>query len=264
METRTVETTSFDADSFRLCGIRWAAVLAGLAVGLGVHMLLMLIGAAAGLAVYGAGVFPDGRTVPLAAALWSSISLLVTAAIGGYVAARTSGLRRTADGVMHAIAAWGASVLFYALLTGVVAGSTPAGAFGMAAVSTGITTTQSAETSMSELLVELERGDRDASVRLLRERFNLTPEQAERVADRGLSMFRTPGGSGSDANLSNAAQAASATSAWLSLIILLSLLAGAGGGMLGARGSLKRSRPGAGHYREHHVIHTPDHGIPTA
>lgn len=265
--TRTLETSNYEADteSFRLCSIRWAAVIAGLAVGLGVHMLLLLIGAAAGLGVYGVGASPDGTTVSVAAAVWNSISLLVTAAIGGFVAARASGLRRIADGVLHAVASWGASMLFYAFLTSMVAGAALTGAVGMAAVSTGITASQNSEASIGELLGVLERGDRAASVRLLRERFNLTSEQAERVADRGLGMFGRPGerGTTANANLADAAKTGAATSAWLSVIILLSLAAGAGGGIIGARGSLKRSRPG--HFREHHALHgqTPGRGIPT-
>jgi hypothetical protein len=268
METRTIETTSFDADRPPLYSIRWAAVLAGLAVGLGVHLLLLLIGVSAGLVVFGAGEGTDAGNASLAAAIWNSISLLMAAVTGGYVAARASGLRRTADGVLHAVASWGASMLCYAALAGLVAGSvagsTLAGAFGMAGTTSGIATAQNAESSISELLSGLERGDRAGSVILLRERFGLTPEEAERLADRALGMLGSAGGVESDIDLRDAAQAASTTSAWLSLIILLSLAAGAGGGLIGARGSLKRSRPG--HYREHRVIHThvpPGQGLPT-
>ncbi len=263
METRTVETTNYDTDSTPpLFGIRWAAVIAGLAVGLGVHLLLLLIGAAAGFAVYGGGERPDGGSVSLAAAIWSSISLLVAAVIGGYVAARASGLRRNADGVLHAVASWGASMLCYALLTGTVAGNALTGAFGMAAASAGVVSAQTSESSMSELLAGLERGDRVGSVRMLRERFGFTSEQAERLADRALATIGGTGSAGANANVNDAAQAASATSAWLSLVILLSLAAGAGGGLIGARGSLKRSRPG--HYRERVVSTHTGHHMPTA
>lgn len=264
METRTVDTTNYDYDATPpLFGIRWAAVIAGLAVGLGVHLLLLLIGAAAGFAVYGGGERPDGESVSFAAAIWNSISLLIAAVIGGYVAARASGLRRNADGVLHAVASWGASMLCYAVLTGTVAGNALTGAFGMAAASAGVISSQTSESSMSELLAGLERGDRAASVRMLRERFGLPSEQAERLADRALAMTGGTGNSTeANANLNDAAQAASATSAWLSLVILLSLAAGAGGGLIGARGSLKRSRPG--HHRERVVSTQSSHHMPTA
>lgn len=269
METRTIETSTLDADRPPLYSIRWAAVFAGLAVGLGLHLVLLLIGIAAGLVVVGLGDQADGGEVSITiAAVWNSIILLVAALSGGYVAARASGLRRSADGVLHAVAAWGASMLCYALIAGSVAGSTLAGTFGMAPTPASVATGQSTESSMSELLTGLERGDRAGSVALLRDRFGLTAEQAERVADRALAMLGGAGSPESDTNLSDAAQVASVTSAWLSLIILLSLAAGAGGGLIGARGSLKRSRPG--HYREHHVVRTHTSpgqdmpGMPTA
>lgn len=265
METRTIETSSLDIDRPPLYSIRWAAVFAGLAVGLGLHLVLLLIGIAAGLVVVGLGDLPDGGEVSLTvAAVWNSIILLIAALAGGYVAARASGLRRSADGVLHAVAAWGASMLCYALIAGSVAGSTLAGSFGMVATSADVAAAQSTESSMSELLMGLERGDRAGSIALLRDHFGLTGEQAERIADRALAMLGGAGSAESGTNLNDAAQVASVTSAWLSLIILLSLAAGAGGGLIGARGSLKRSRPG--HYREHRVVHThtpPAQGLPT-
>jgi len=261
METRTLSTSRLDADSPPLYGIRWAAVLAGLAVGLGMHLLLLLIGAAAGFAVYGTGEHPGSDSISLAAALWNSISLLVATTIGGYVAARASGLRRTADGVLHAVASWGASMLCNALLAGSVAGNTLTGAFGMAATSAGFAVSQNSESSMNALLSRLERGDRVGAIRLLRERFGLTLDQASSITDRAISMFGAAGNNGlAYPNPNDTSPATSATSAWLSLVIVLSLAAGAGGGLIGSRASLKRSRPG--HYRAI-GSRSPDRGIPT-
>lgn len=227
--------------------IRWAAVMAGLAVGLGTQLLLLLLGAAAGFAVYGAGERPDGETVSAAALTWNGISMVIAALVGGLVAARSSGLRRNADGVLHALASWGASMLFFALLATSLAGSALSGAFGIAGA--GMVRTDSPEATIGQLISGIERGDRSTAAQVLRERFGLSAEQAERVADRamalanGSSTGQVEPGAEAGAGLSDAAQTASAASGILSLIIVLSLIAGAAGGALGARGNLNRSLP---------------------
>lgn len=67
VETRTIErtlqTSGFETDSAPLYSIRWAAVIAGLAVGLGAHLVLLLLG----IAGLGCGR-PDGSSLSIAAA----------------------------------------------------------------------------------------------------------------------------------------------------------------------------------------------------
>src|SRR5512144_2018397 len=94
--------------------VGWAAVLAGMSVGIALHLVFALAGAAVGLALYEPGVRLEA--VPVAAAVWSVVSMLIAAFIGGYVAARASGLRRLADGVLHGTVAWGATTLLFAAL----------------------------------------------------------------------------------------------------------------------------------------------------
>src|SRR5512145_1445748 len=48
--------------------------------------------------------------------------MLIAAFVGGYVAARSAGLRRSTDGILHGVVWWGVTVLFFALVTGPVAG----------------------------------------------------------------------------------------------------------------------------------------------
>lgn len=276
METRTIETTSLDIETPPLFSIRWSAVIAGVAVGLGVNLLLLLLGATAGFAVYGVGQRPEGTTISLAAAVWNGFSMLISAFVGGYVAARASGLRRTADGLLHAVTSWGASMLFYAILTTTVAGNALSGAFGMAAAT--FTATGNPEASMAELLGGFERGDRPATIRMLRERFGLSEDQAARMADRALALRGENAGASpreatgapgatttplTSEDVNVAARTATAASALLSAVILLSLASGLGGGMVGVHGSLKRSRPGPGGRRQVIRTHT-DQGLPTA
>ena len=253
LEKRTVETNAFDTENPPLCSVRWAAVIAGLIVGLSAHLVLMLLGLAAGLAVFGSGGRPDGDSVSLAAVIWNAFSLIVAAAIGGYVASRASGLRRTADGVLHAVASWGASMVCYVFLVSAITGNTIGGMFGIAAATTGMAGAEmarnDADTTVMELLSSIERGDREAAERMMRERFGMSADQAGRAVDRAMSMLQgTPLQGATGERLEDAAQTASAASAGLSLILLLSLAAGAGAGVLGARGTRKRML-NAGHRR---------------
>jgi hypothetical protein len=244
LEKRPVDTLG--AENPPLCSIRWAAVIAGLIVGLSVHLVLALIGLAAGLAVFGAGSRPDGESISMAAALWNSLSLLIAAAVGGYVASRSAGLRRTADGVLHAVASWGASMLCYVFLISAITGTTVGSLFGFAATTTMAGAQMGggdAGATVTELLAGIERGDREAVTQTMRERFGMSAEQAEQAVDRAMAMFgeaRPDGGAQTAQRLEGAAQAASAASAWLSLVILLSLAAGVGAGVVGARGTRKR------------------------
>src|SRR5215510_10460090 len=112
--------------------LRWNAVFAGMAVGIAVHLLLSVLGGAAGLTLSSAshsGVQP--AALPVLAGVWSAASLVVAAVAGGYVAARSTGLRRTGDGALHGAVAWGATTVFFALLAAIGAGATLGGFFGL-------------------------------------------------------------------------------------------------------------------------------------
>lgn len=262
VDTRTLEATSFESANIPLDGIRWPAVFAGLAVGLGVHLLLMLFGIAFGLAVYGAGQSPDGGSVSIAAAVWNTISMLIAALVGGFVAARSSGLRRNADGMIHGVVAWGAAMLFFAALTGSVTGTAVSGMFGMAA-SPAVSERSADSASMGELLTSIQRGDRESAVRTLRERFGLTEEQAGQAADRAMAMTGSaPASPEASSDVRDTAKTAAAASTWLSAMILLSLLAGAGGGLLGAHGA--RNRALHGRYDEQRIARAHATSVPLA
>src|ERR1044072_4161504 len=102
-------------DRTRLAPISWPAVFASLAVGISVMLLLTLAGVAVGLTAVDPGA-DSPRAITIGAATWQTISMLVAAIVGGYVAARLSGLRRTADGVLHGAVSWGATTVLYAAL----------------------------------------------------------------------------------------------------------------------------------------------------
>ncbi|MDX5410549.1 MAG: hypothetical protein LPJ94_10040 [Thauera sp.] len=243
METRTLETAARDAARAPLyIGIHWSAIFAGLAVGLGVHLLLMLVGAAAGLAVFGSGSRPGGDSVLIAAALWNTLSMVVSAFVGGYVAARGAGLRRHSDGMLHGVVAWGATTLFVAVVTGSLGSTALSGTLGLAAATSSAAVGQTDRSAMSELIASLERGDRPAAVRLLRDRMGLSNEQAERAVEQVFAMRERAGAATEAASVNDAAQAASLAGTWLSLAVLLSLIASAVGGSLGTRGVRAHAR----------------------
>lgn len=265
-ETRTAETPGIDVESNPLYSIRWSAIFAGLAVGLGVHLLLMLIGVSAGLAVFGAGERPEGQTISVAAAVWNTISMLVSAFVGGYVAARASGLRRTSDGMLHGVVSWGATVMVVAFLTGSVTGNALGGMFGLASTTaaTQAAAPGSPGVSIPELLTSIQSGDRAATVAMLQERFGMTPEQANRVADQAATMIgQGQTAPGMSEQVTDTAQAASAASVWLAAAILLSLLSAAGGGLMGAHGAQRRATP-VGMGKRHVTTRTVRREVPTA
>jgi hypothetical protein len=107
--------------------MRWGAVFAGLAVGLAVHLLLMILGAAAGFSALNAGA---AAQMSVTAGTWNIISTLAAAFCGGYVAARTSGLGRAADGVLYGLVAWGVTTLLFAALASNAVVTVAGGLFG--------------------------------------------------------------------------------------------------------------------------------------
>lgn len=260
METRTIETTGLEPE--HPPSIRWGAVIAGFAVGVGVHLLLTLIGIAAGFAAVGAGARPDGSEASIAAAGWNTFSMLVSAFIGGWVAARASSLRRSVDGVLHGIVSWGATVLFFAIVTGSVTGNAVTGMFGVAKSVAPAAASTGNDAAMTELFASIERGDRSTAINVLRERMGMSEDQASSAVDRALSLRRGAETGAPAEAASDAAKAASVASTWLSAAILLSLIAGAGGGLVGAHGARKRSLPGRHTERVQQTRVT--HQVPTA
>lgn len=109
--------------------VRWPAVLAGMAVGIALHLVLALAGAALGYALYESG--RPIEPMPVRAAAWNLGAMLAAALIGGYVAARASGLRRLADGVLHGAVSWGATTVLFAVLTTTAFGGMLGGLFGL-------------------------------------------------------------------------------------------------------------------------------------
>jgi hypothetical protein len=111
--------------------ISWGAGLAGAAIVIAVHVPLSLLGFGIGLSTVdpGAGDTPQATSFGIGAGIWWVVSNLIALIIGGYVAARLSGMPLRGDGVIHGLLTWAVTLLItiYFLTTSV--GSIVGGAF---------------------------------------------------------------------------------------------------------------------------------------
>ena len=95
--------------------IRWGAVVAGVAVGIAVQLALTLLGVATGLSSTDVSS-TEPAAVGRGALIWAGVSMLLAALVGGYVAARMTGLKRKADGILHGVVSWSVTTLLFATL----------------------------------------------------------------------------------------------------------------------------------------------------
>jgi hypothetical protein len=193
-------------------------------------LLLTLAGVAVGVSVVDPGA-DSPRAITMGAAAWQTVSMLVAAIVGGYVAARLSGLRRTGDGVLHGAVSWGATTVLYATLATTALGTLTAGMFGLLAPGTERTASAGAAVAT---------GDREQAQRTL-EGIGLSTEQARTVIDK----LNAPAAATTPAARQQAEEAADTVgtaTGWLSATVLLSLVLSVIGGAMGARGTRRVNR----------------------
>ena len=268
-QTRTTEKTIVP-------WISWGAIFAGLASGLATYLVLALLGLAAGLsAIDPQSAEPLGR-VPIITGIWTGISLLLSAFVGGYVAARMSGLSRLADGLLHGMVAWGVSTLVFAYFLTTTVGSMVGGAFGLvgqgakavaggaAATAGGVAGSQGAQSQLETLLKgsaggggEIDReslatlqqrlsaGDREGAVDVMVNQMGFTEERATQVVDRGMALFAAGQDLPEQARdvAGTTVSGLSQISWWLFVAVLLSMILGISGGAVGSRAIMKRRHP---------------------
>ncbi|HUP93430.1 MAG TPA: hypothetical protein VM164_00890 [Burkholderiales bacterium] len=210
----------------RLASISWPAIFASLAVGISVMLLLTLAGVAVGESV----VEPAAGSVnaiTMGAATWQAVSMLIAALVGGYVAARLSGLRRTADGVLHGAVSWGATTMLYAALATTALGTLTAGMFGLLAP----VTPERAGSAASSLAAS----DPAEAQRTL-EGIGLTADQARTVIDK-LSVAATSSAPAPREPIEPTGDTIGSATGWLAATVLASLLLSLLGGAMGTRGT---------------------------
>lgn len=234
--------------------IRWGAVLAGVAVGISVQLVLTLLGIALGLS---ATAMTEGQSMGTGPLVWAGISMLVAAFFGGYVAARMSGLKRRADGVLHGAVSWAVTTIMFVILATSVGGALVSGVFSNMGQLTGAASpggqsplaallrVQGARVdpdSMRQLQEHLQAGRRDEAVQLVSGRMGIEQSKAAALVDQALILSGSPQqASGEGQADARQAMRSAATAAWVVfLTVALALAIGIIGGMLGARGSRRR------------------------
>lgn len=242
--------------------IRWGAIVAGVVVGISIQLVLTLLGIATGLTANG---IAQGGEVGLGPLLWAGVSMLIAAFIGAYVAARMSGLKRKADGVLHGVVSWAVTTLLFATLATSAAGSMLNNLFDSMmpnlSKNGAATATQPASQPdqvdpvqiyltrqfgedatpphLRRVMRYIQGGDREMAVRYMVDSMNIAPLRAENIADQAL-MLRGASGAASPRAKAEAERAVGAASlaAWtVFTVVALSLVLGIIGGALGAHGS---------------------------
>lgn len=113
-----MQATTYEQWSEGRSHIQWGAIVAGLALGLAVQMLLTLLGLAIGAWSIDLRDAQPAGGIPLATGLWTGMSMLISAFVGSYAASRLSGASNRTQGLYHGAVLWGvASVVFAWLAT---------------------------------------------------------------------------------------------------------------------------------------------------
>jgi hypothetical protein len=118
--------------------ISWGAILAGGLVAVTVGAMLNVLGLAVGATTIDPaqpGDTPSATLLGLAGGIWLLVANLIGLGVGGWVAARLSGLADTTDAELHGLAVWAIGFLVSALVLGnVVAGTANTALRGVSAV----------------------------------------------------------------------------------------------------------------------------------
>ncbi|HVK95713.1 MAG TPA: hypothetical protein VM571_13415 [Noviherbaspirillum sp.] len=235
--------------------IRWGAVLAGVAVGISIQLVLTLLGIATGIS---STQVTQGEVIGMGPLIWAGFSMLIAAFVGGYVAARMSGLKRKADGVLHGAVSWAVTTILFVLLATSIGGSLVGGVFSsmsqmaqtsaangespLAALMRSQGSDMNPET-LKQLQQHLQAGERDQAVQLVTNSMNIEPQRAEAIVDQALIVSGSPErASPQGRQTTQQAMQAAGSAAWvIFLAVALALAIGIGGGALGAAGSRRVS-----------------------
>ncbi len=234
--------------------IRWGAAWAGVAVGLSMQLALTLLGIASGLSAI--DVNQTGNVSATGPLLWAGLSTLISAFVGGYVAARMSGLKRKVDGVLHGAVTWAVTTLLFAVLASSVSGSLFSGIFNTVAPAATHGSAASGDPAVGALLrgqiggnpdaatlqrlqQDIEAGRREDAIGRMTGALGVERSRAATIVDQALIITGSPERASAQGRAdANRAVETAGTAAWVVfLAVALSLAAGIGGGMLGAVGA---------------------------
>lgn len=241
--------------------IRWGGVLAGVAVGVSVQLVLTLLGIASGLSATNVS---SGETIGMGPLIWAGISMLIAAFIGAYVAARMSGLKRKADGILHGVVSWAVTTLLFAMLATSAGGALMSGIFsnmmggtgtamsggstmggGLAGMLQRLGVTNVTPAALQTLQGHIQNGRRDEAVQYMSSAMGVEPSRAATIVDQALILSGAPEQASPQgrATADRAIDTASTTAWTVFLAVTLSLALGVAGGALGANNARRTSWP---------------------
>jgi hypothetical protein len=235
--------------------IRWGAVLAGVAVGVSVQLVLTLLGIASGLS---ATDVTSGESVGVGPLIWAGFSMLIAAFVGGYVAARMTGLRRRADGILHGVVSWAVTTLLFATLAGSAGGTMLSGVFGTASSSVASNNMGGAPiaamlrsqlgpnvstASLQTLQQYIGAGRRADAIRYMVSEMGVDQARASAIVDQALILTGSPEQASPQARAAaDRALSMASNAAWtIFFAVVLSLAMGVLGGALGAVGARRKT-----------------------
>src|SRR5215203_3952712 len=158
-------TPAEDVRSIMLNRVSWGAVLAGVVVALVSQLILNMIG----IGVGATAVNPSVSSFSIGAGIWWTVSGILAALAGGYVAGRLSGKPKESTAAWHGLVTWALTTLlvFYLLTTAI--GGLLGGAFRtVSSAVSGVASTaggamQTAATSATDPFSSIEQSLRSAS-----------------------------------------------------------------------------------------------------
>lgn len=246
--------------------VRWTAIIGGGVAGMGTYLLLELLGIATGLSAINPQSAEPVGGVPLGMGIWTGFITLISAFIGGYVAARMSGLARRSDGLLHGFVTWGATMILFAYIATTAVSAVLGGTFsllghGIQAAATAstaasgqtdvsgeleriITGTQGGNVSgkdMDAVKQRLQSGDRQGAINYMVNNMGFTEERANSVASLAAPVITGKVPAQARQAAETTVNGLAAASWWLFIGLSLSLAVALGGGVLGVRTDANRT-----------------------
>lgn len=94
--------------------LSWGAILAGAIIAIILQLALNLLGIGIGFTSItpADGDSPEAGRFAVSAAVWIGVSVLISLAVGGWIAGRFAGIPDRTDGLLHGLITWGVVMLF--------------------------------------------------------------------------------------------------------------------------------------------------------
>ena len=155
--------------------VRWGPIFSGLVIAIATQLVLTAIGAAIGLTTLANTNVPQNNAgdVGTAVGIWSTISLLISLFLGGWVTARACGPMHRKTALLNGAILWATTLV----VSGWLLSSGVAGAFGVAA--------QGAGAVLNQVPPDMIPGGGGGAAT---QDPNLTPQQAQNIAGNAATV----------------------------------------------------------------------------